>query len=82
MKKIIFLLAVLFSVQSQSQTYIKVNTLMTLLAIPNIGIETSIDKKSTFQFDILASPWKSINGKPKQLYMFITEYRYHFHEKK
>jgi hypothetical protein len=81
MKKNIFLLIILFSIQSQSQTYIKVNALTTLLAIPNIGIETSIGKKSTFQFDILASPWKSINGKPKQFYTFIPEYRYHFHEK-
>ena len=81
MKKIFFSLVVLFSIQSQSQTYIKVNALTTLLTIPNIGIETSIGKKSTFQFDILASPWKSINGKPQQFYMFIPEYRYHFHEK-
>lgn len=81
MKNILLLLVVLFSIQSQSQTYIKVNALTTLLAIPNVGIETSIGKKSTFQFDILASPWKSISGKPKQFYTFIPEYRYHFHEK-
>lgn len=81
MKKIFFLLVILFSIQSQSQTYIKVNALTTLLTVPNIGIETSIGKKSTFQFDVLASPWKSINGKPMQFYTFIPEYRYHFHEK-
>lgn len=81
MKKLLLILLFLFSIHSQSQTYIKVNALTTLLAIPNVGIETSIGKKSTFQFDILASPWKSVNGKPKEFYTFIPEYRYHFHEK-
>jgi hypothetical protein len=81
MKKIITLLFFLFSIYAQSQTYAKVNALTTLLAVPNVGIETSIGKKSTFQFDILASPWKSVNGKPRQFYIFIPEYRYHFKEK-
>ena len=81
MKKIITLLFFLFSIYAQSQTYVKVNALTTLLAVPNVGIETSIGKKSTFQFDILASPWKSVNGKPRQFYIFIPEYRYHFKEK-
>ena len=81
MKKIIFLVVVLFSIHSQSQTYVKVNALTTLLTIPNIGFETSIGKKSTFQLDILGSPWKSITGKPRQFYIIIPEYRYHFNEK-
>lgn len=46
-----------------------------------MGIETSIGKKTIFQFDVLASFWKSIDGKPYELYMFTAEYRYHFHEK-
>jgi len=81
MKKIFIVILLFFFFHSQSQTYIKANALTTLLTIPNIGIETSIGKKSTFQFDILASPWKSIKGKPAQFYVFIPEYRYHFHEK-
>jgi opacity protein-like surface antigen len=81
MKKLLILIVLLISVQSQSQTYVKVNALTTLLAVPNVGIETSIGKKTTFQFDILASPWKSINGKPTQFYIFTPEYRYHFKEK-
>lgn len=81
MKKLFFLITILFSVQSQSQTYIKVNALTTLLTIPNVGIETSIGKKSTFQFDILASPWKSIDGLPYQIFTLTPEYRYHFKEK-
>lgn len=81
MKKIFIITVLLFSIHSQSQTYIKANALTTLLTIPNLGIETSIGKKSTFQFDITASFWKSIDGKPRQFYIFIPEYRYHFHEK-
>ena len=81
MKKLFLLLVLLLSIQSQSQTYVKVNALTTLLTIPNVGIETSIGKKSTFQLDILGSPWKSINGKPQQFYVVIPEYHYHFNEK-
>jgi len=80
MKKILFISILFFCYQTQAQTYIKVNALTTIFTIPNIGIETSIGKKSTFQFDILASMWKSINGKPSQFYSFIPEYRYHFKE--
>lgn len=81
MKKQFCIFLFLCSIHMQSQTYVKVNALTTLLTIPNIGIETSIGKKSTFQFDITASLWKSIKGKPSQFYMFIPEYRYHFKEK-
>ena len=81
MKKLLSLSVLLLPFFLQSQTYVKVNALTTLLTIPNIGIETSIGKKSTFQFDILSSPWKSVNGKPREFYMFIPEYRYHFKEK-
>lgn len=81
MKKLFFLLAILFSLQSQSQTYIKANALTALIGLANIGVETSIGKNATFQFDVLASPWKSINGKPYEFYTFISEYRYHFREK-
>jgi len=82
MRKFHFLfLLLLFSVNSKSQTYVKVNALTTLLTIPHIGIETSIGDKATFQFDITASFWKSVQGKPMEFYLFIPEYRYHFHEK-
>jgi hypothetical protein len=81
MKKLLVIAILFFSIHSQSQTYVKVNAFTTLLTLPNVGIETSIGKKSTFQFDILASPWKSIKGNPEEFYIFIPEYRYHFHEK-
>ncbi|WP_395049319.1 DUF3575 domain-containing protein [Flavobacterium sp.] len=81
MKKLIIFAFLLISTYSQSQTYVKVNAFTTLLTIPNVGIETSIGKKSTFQFDILASFWKSVQGRPMEFYTFTPEYRYHFHEK-
>jgi hypothetical protein len=81
MKKTFVLFILFFGTQLYSQTYIKVNALTTLLTIPNVGIETSIGKKSTFQFDVTASFWKSVDGKPKEFYIFIPEYRYHFKEK-
>jgi hypothetical protein len=81
MKKTWILFAFLFTVLLNGQTYVKVNALSTILTIPNIGIETSIGKKSTLQFDLLASFWKSINDKPAEFYIFVSEYRYHFHEK-
>lgn len=81
MKKIVIFAFLLISIYSQSQTYVKANALTTLLTIPNVGIETSIGKKSTFQFDVMASFWKSFREKPMEFYSFIPEYRYHFHEK-
>ena len=77
MKKLLYIV-LLFSIQTHSQTYIKANAFTTLLTIPNLGLETSIGEKSTLQFDILASPWKSVNGKPRQFYTFTYDYRYRF----
>jgi hypothetical protein len=81
MKKNALVIILLFSITTQSQTYLKGNVFTSLLTIPNVGIETSIGKKTTFQFDITASFWKSINGNPRQFYLFIPEYRYHFKAK-
>ena len=81
MKKLLAVILFILCFQLQAQTYIKANVFTTLLTIPNLGIETSIGKKSTFQFDVTASFWKSVKGNPRQFYLFIPEYRYHFKEK-
>ncbi len=81
MKKLFIFTFLFISICSQSQTYIKGNAITALALIPNIGIETSIGKKSTFQFDVLASFWSSIDRKPYEFYVFTSEYRYHFKEK-
>jgi hypothetical protein len=80
MKVIYIAIMLFFGFFTNAQTYAKFNTIPALLGIPNVGIETKVGEKQTFQFDIFASLWKSIDGKPTQFYIFIPEYRYHFLE--
>lgn len=82
MKKPFFLsLLLLATFVTNAQTYIKINGLSALVAVPQVGIETSIGSKSTFSVDVFASFWKSFDGKPMQAVMLTPEYRYHFKEK-
>ncbi|QLC65137.1 DUF3575 domain-containing protein [Flavobacterium sp. LPB0248] len=82
MKKLFALLVLLFCVQMQSQTFVKFNGATALLAIPNIGIETSIGEKTTFSTDVMASFWESFNGHSPMKFVTVTpEIRYHFKEK-
>lgn len=81
MKRFLFLLLIFFSTHSESQTYIKANLITSLVLVPNLGLETSVGKKSTIQFDITASFWKSIKGNPVLFDIFVAEYRYHPNEK-
>lgn len=80
MKKIILLFALIFSLQFHSQTFIKYNPVPAVLGVVNVGVETSIGKKTTFSFDILTSPW-DFNGRPRQFCFFVPEVRYHFKQK-
>lgn len=80
LKNIFIFFLFFFSLNCQSQTYIKGNVATALALIPNFGIETSIGKKATFQVDVISSFW-SINGRPEQFLIFIPEYRYHLKEK-
>lgn len=82
MKKFLILLVLFFSIQSQSQTFIKFNAATAIIAIPNIGIETSIGEKMTFSVDVMASFWESFDGHhPMKFYTLTPEVRYHFKEK-
>jgi hypothetical protein len=81
MKKLLFFIVILISFQLQSQTFVKVNGLTALIAAPNIGLETTIGEKTTFQIDVLASFWESINGLPYKFVTITPEFRYHFNEK-
>lgn len=71
----------LLNSQTEDKTYIKGNAASFLLAMPNIGIETRIGEKTTFQIDILASLWNSVNGVPFKFATLTPEFRYHFNEK-
>ncbi len=82
MKFKIFLISsfLFITVQSNSQSYIKANALSALILIPNIGYETALSNHLSFQVDVNASFWKSINGHPYQFVTVIPEIRYHFKE--
>ena len=81
MKKIYLLVLLFIAAPLFSQTYFKFNAPSTLLGIPQIGVETSLGKKITFQGDILGSYWESLNGAPFKTLMVFAEGRYHFREK-
>lgn len=80
MKKKNLFFALLFSLQIQAQTFIKYNPIPAVFGVLNVGVETSIGKKTTFSFDILASPW-DIGETPRKFYYFVPEVRYHFKQK-
>jgi hypothetical protein len=81
-KKFTIIVLILFINTIQSQTYIKFNAFTAAALVPNIGAETSITEKTTFNFDIMASFWESFDGKkPMKFYTFTPELRYHFKEK-
>ncbi len=81
MKKIYLIVLLCTITPLFSQTYFKFNAPSTLLGIPQIGIETGLGKKTTFQFDLLGSYWNSLNGAPFKTVMAFAEGRYHFREK-
>lgn len=81
MKKYLSLLFLVSSFFSYSQTYVKFNGASALALITNVGIETSIGKKMTFQFDATGSFWESVNGAPFKAVILTPEVRYHFKEK-
>jgi hypothetical protein len=81
MKKYLSLFFLLSVSLLYSQTYVKFNGISALALVPNVGLETSIGKKMTFQFDVTASFWESINGEPYKALIVTPEVRYHFNEK-
>ncbi|WP_375605604.1 DUF3575 domain-containing protein [Flavobacterium davisii] len=66
-----------FVINSYSQTSVKGN-ITTILGLPQIGIETKIGNKLTFQADVMASLWESVNNAPQKFVIVIPEVRYHF----
>ena len=76
----ILFFAIVLCFQTQAQTFIKYNPVPNFFGVINLGVETSIGKKTTFSFDILTSPW-DYKGKPRKFIFFIPEIRYHFKEK-
>lgn len=81
MKKLFLFSFLLISICSQSQTYIKGNAVTALALVPNVGIETSIGEKTTFQVDAMASFWKSFGKQRMEFYILNAEIRYHLNKK-
>ena len=66
------------SISVKKETYVKGNGATLLLAVPHIGIETTVGKKFSYQFDVMASFWNSIDGLPYKFGIATSELRYHF----
>ncbi|WP_310556586.1 DUF3575 domain-containing protein [Flavobacterium sp.] len=81
MSKYFFYLFFLASTISYSQTYVKINGVTAIALLPHIGVETSLSDKMTFQFDVSASFWKSVDGAPLRFALFTPEVRYYIKEK-
>lgn len=74
----LFILLLVFSFNAMhSQTYVKINGVTAFALIPNIGIETTLKNHLSFQADVSASFWKSINGGPLEFLIITPELRYH-----
>lgn len=80
--KILFagVLAAGFTPHATAQTYVKLNGLYALVGVVNPAVEFTISPKSTFQTEIVISPWESINDKHALFAIFMGEYRRYFKE--
>ncbi|WP_163444366.1 DUF3575 domain-containing protein [Flavobacterium columnare] len=77
LKKYIKYFIYFFIINTYSQTSIKGN-ITTIVGLPQIGVETKIGNKLTFQADLMASLWESVNNAPQKFAILIPEVRYHF----
>ncbi len=80
MRKLLIILFFLICQMGFAQTYLKINGITALALVPNIGFETKIAERFTFQTDVTASFWKSVNGAPLKFLIVTPEIRYHFNE--
>lgn len=83
MKKILLLLAVcLLAAPLSAQTYVKLNGLYALAGVINPAVEFTLSPHSTFQTELVISPWSGVRNegvnKPMLFGIFLNEYRYHF----
>lgn len=65
---------------SSAQTYIKLNGLYAMGGVVNPQVEFTIAPHSTFQTEVVYSPWQSIKGHPLHFGIFQNEYRYYIKE--
>lgn len=67
-----------------AQTYVKLNALYALVGVINPAVEFRISPKSTFQSEIVYSPWQYVRthgvDKPMHFGIFMNEYRRYFRQ--
>ena len=87
MKPILKTLLILFALslptqRLDAQIYAKLNGLYALVGGINPAVEFTVSPKSTFQTEIVFSPWKYVNDhgvdKPMKFGILMTEYRRYF----
>ena len=87
MKPILKTLLILFALslptqRLDAQIYAKLNGLSALVGVINPAVEFTVSPKSTFQTEIVFSPWKYVNDhgvdKPMKFGILMTEYRRYF----
>lgn len=87
MKPILKTLLILFALslptqRLDAQIYAKLNGLYALVGVINPAVEFTVSQKSTFQTEIVFSPWKYVNDhgvdKPMKFGILMTEYRRYF----
>ena len=87
MKPILKTLLILFALslptqRLDAQIYAKLNGLYALVGVINPAVEFTVSPKSTFQTEIVFSPWKYVNAhgvdKPMKFGILMTEYRRYF----
>lgn len=76
------LLILMSTTPAQGQTYVKLNGLYALAGVINPAVEFTISPKSTFQTEVVYSPWKSVCvdgvSSPMKFLIFMNEYRRYF----
>lgn len=80
MKKLLFFSLLFATFSLSAQTQLKWNVPATLVLVPHIGLETSVNEKWTYQGDVAASFWKSFKGRPVQATWLSNELRFYPNE--
>ena len=62
---------------TSAQVELKTNIPTLAVGVPNIGLEFQVGKNTSIQFDMLASFWDTIDGKPLQINQTFFEFRYY-----
>lgn len=84
LKSFVVILVLLFAAagKSSAQIYAKLNAPYAFVGVINPSFEFTLSEKSTFQTDIVISPWNSIEwkgiGRPMKFLLFTNEYRRYF----